>query len=109
MSARYLGARQIAKQTGLWPSTITRLLRLRPAKMRRSVVEKVLALDAAIPAPGQRIPSAKAWRQIKWLLAEGFTLAEIARRIGAATIRRRPLITAARAARIARLFRAMHE
>ena len=77
--------------------------------MRRSMVAKILAVEYASPSHGQRIPSAKTWRLVRWLQAEGFTLTEIAKRIGAKTLRRHPLITAGRAARIARLFRAMQE
>jgi hypothetical protein len=77
--------------------------------IRATLAAKILAVQRPSPALGQRINSAPTWRQIKWLQTEGFTLQEIARRIGKHSLDRRSTITVRYAARIDGLFRAMQE
>jgi hypothetical protein len=76
--------------------------------IRKSTQDKILAVTADAISDASVVPAASTWSQIEELLDEGFTKAELARRLGYATPAlqlRKDRILARTAARVDRFYR----
>jgi hypothetical protein len=109
LASKDVGSPRVGVITGINPTHLSDIRRGRYQRIYTSLATKILAITRPVPALGRRISSARTWRQIKWLEAEGFTPRTIAERIGKKRLDRQPRITVRYAARIDALFNAMHE
>lgn len=76
-------------------------------RIRRRTEARILAVTAEAVAGGALVPAGPTWRRINRLLEEGFTRAEIARRLGykrPALQLRKDFVTAKNAAAVERLY-----
>jgi len=106
LQADGIGYRRVAALTGLNANRLQEIRRGNVAFTTCRTAEKILSLPSTVtPSLWSRIPAAPTKRMMKWLAAEGFTLAAIAARIGARP--RSQTITVRVAARVARLYREM--
>lgn len=83
LSNRGIGRDTVADITGLSPSTID-LYRTGKRKQLRAMNEKaILAITTdQVVTDAQLISARKTWERLRWMLNEGFTKTEIARRLG---------------------------
>lgn len=103
-----IGYRQAAALSGLAPRGILRIRNGDMDTIRRLTEQRILAIRAQF-APGARVRPQSTWRKLSALRAEGFSLAELGRRLGlphAFRPRRRDWIRAKTAAEIRALYRA---
>ncbi len=82
LSKQGVGRRAIAAASDIAEKVIFRIRSGRQSKVRKSTEDRILAVSNQALSDGALIPAHGAWKQIKALLAEGFTKAELARRLG---------------------------
>lgn len=76
-----MGWRTIAEVAGVPKSTLQRVLDRERRYLRKSTADRILAVTPA-PKGGARVPARATWKKVNALLAEGFSKAELARRLG---------------------------
>lgn len=109
LSAAGVGRRTVADVAGVAQSIIAKIRAGRKMKIRRATERALLAVSIAAARGGTLVDAAPTWRHVAWLLSEGFTRGEIARRLGhkrAALQIGRARVTRATAAAVQRLWRA---
>ena len=82
LSRQGVGRRAIAAASDVAERTISRIRSGKQSKLRKSTEERILAISNQALSDGTLIRAGITWRQIRTLLAEGFTKAELARRLG---------------------------
>ena len=83
LSAAGIGRRTVAELSGVPQSTITGIKSGNRLHVRQATQRRIMAVDLKQPCkPGARVPAGATWRRINRLMAEGFSQAEIARRLG---------------------------
>jgi hypothetical protein len=85
LSKQGIGRRAVRRATGLSENVLQKIKTGRRLQIRALTEKKILELGANCPGKAQIVPAAGAWRMINQLLREGFTKAELARRLGFAT------------------------
>ncbi len=108
LSKQGVGRRAIAAASDIAEKVIARIRSGAQSNVRRSTEARILAVTNQAPSDGALIRADATWRQIKTLLADGFTKAELARRLGyrfPSLQIGKTRIRARTAARIDRLFR----
>lgn len=114
LSAKGIGRRTVAKHSGVGETVLSEVRSGRKHRVRKETERRVLAVKADVPRLGHsNIDAADTWKQIDWLLRQGFTRRELARRIGhvgkvtALTIGKQQ-IHASTARKVARLYKEHH-
>ena len=111
LSKRGIGYKTVAEYSGVGKSTLLLVMTGGRTKVRKANLDAVLAVDAKCFSGGTLLKAGETWRRINWMLEEGFTKREIAKRLGAKTpalqIRRNRVTgkTAVRVERLERLIR----
>lgn len=108
LSAQGVGRRALAAASDVAERVIANIRSGKQVNVRRNTEERLLAINSQAPSDGALVRANVAWRQIKRLLAEGFSKAELARRLGYQSPSLqlgKKRIRARTAARVDRLFR----
>lgn len=108
LSRRGIGRRAVADACDVSLTVIFQIRSGRKTQIRRSTETRILAVTCDAAADRAIVPAAQTWAQIRRLLHEGFSKAELARRLGYASPAlqlNRKKITAANAARVDRFYR----
>lgn len=82
LSAQGVGSRSVADACDLSRNVITRIVRGRRDKVRRSVAEKILQVDHQAIADGGLVPAAATQRMLREILAMGFRRTTVAVHLG---------------------------
>jgi hypothetical protein len=77
-----LGRDAIAAASDIAPAVISRIKSGQSTHIRKHTEDRLLAVSKEAVSDAARVRAYPTWRQIKSLLAEGFTQAELARRLG---------------------------
>lgn len=77
-----VGRRGIADAAGVPASTVAKLASGAKHRLREATARRLLAVTAEAAADGTRVPAGPTWALIGELQREGFSKAEIARRLG---------------------------
>jgi hypothetical protein len=77
-----IGRRQVAAATDISQSILVAIRRGSRQQIRARTERKILAVTPAIRGDASLVPATRAWRLIEELRGEGFTLAELASRMG---------------------------
>lgn len=108
LSALGVGYKQIAKAAGMGATTIWLYKTGARTKIRAHHAKRIFAVKARDVAAGSRVPIGPTLARVQWLRGEGFSNAEIARRMGLKTpalqFLRRATITRRVADQIAQLY-----
>ena len=102
-----VGRRAVQRATGVSETTQCLLRRKRRTRIRAQSARRILDLTASNALQGAYVPAAPTWVRIRQLLRQGFTKAELARRLGykRPALQFRPgRVTARNARRILRLY-----
>jgi len=108
LSKQGVGRRAIAAASDVAEKVISRIRSGSQLNIRKSTETRILAISNQAPSDGALVRANATWKQIKALLADGFTKAELARRLGyrfPSLQIGKTRIRASTAARIDRLFR----
>jgi hypothetical protein len=103
-----VGRDAIAAASDVSRDTIARIKSNSFILLRKRTEERLLAVSKEAVSDGALVRAGATWRQINSLLREGFTKAELARRLGYKTNQiqlRKRFIRARNAARVDRLYR----
>jgi transcriptional regulator with XRE-family HTH domain len=83
LSAQGVGYKAVCEAAGVGKSSIMKIMLGRRTQMRAANARAILAVTPEMAIRDGAVISAKAtWRHIRWLLSEGMTREEIARRLG---------------------------
>jgi hypothetical protein len=85
LSRQGVGRNSICEASGVARSIVARIKNGKKKLIRRRTETKILAVTADARADHSIVPAARTWRLINRLLQEGFSKAEIARRLGRQT------------------------
>lgn len=111
LAAKGIGRRTVADIAGMSASAVQLISTGQRKGIRAMNEQKILAIDPTLALNGaQLIPAKRTWKRIKWLLSQGFTKREIARRLGykmPALQFNKQVVTARNAMRIEKLYNAM--
>lgn len=102
-----VGYKSIAAAASVSKSVAFKIFSGRRSAIRKSTERRILAVDREAVADAAVIDAKKTWTQIERLRQEGFTLSELARRLGYknAAIQFRERILARNAAKVDRFYR----
>lgn len=113
LSAAGVGYKHVAKVAGMSPTTLWSYKTGKRTKLRAHHAKRILAVKAGQVAAGSRVASGPTLERLHWLREEGFTNAEVARRLGlkrpALQFLNSPTITRRVADRLERLYREHHD
>ncbi len=82
LSKHNVGRRAISAASDVSATIIFEIKRGRRATIRKSTQDRILAVTRLAVSDAALVPAANTWRQLNTLLAEGFSKAELARRLG---------------------------
>jgi hypothetical protein len=82
LSRAGMGRRSVADSCDVGSSILYLIKTGRKTRIRASTERRILAVDLAGASAGVRVPAGPTWRRIEQLLGEGFSKAELARRLG---------------------------
>ncbi len=102
-----IGRRAVAVAIGISDSILHEIKRGRKVQIRARTERRILAVDRCPCAGGHLVQAEETWRMIERLLREGFSKAELARRLGyrsPALQLRRDRIVKRNASRVARFY-----
>jgi hypothetical protein len=85
LSRAGVGRRAIGGVTDIADSVLHEIKSGRRRRIRARTLRKILGVTPAVRADHSHVPAAKAWRLIGALLEEGYSKAELARRMGLKT------------------------
>lgn len=107
LSRRGVGYRSVADAASVSRTVVFKILQGKRTAMRRSTEKRILAVTVDAVADSGIVDAAKTWAQIERLRKEGFTLAELARRLGYKNdaVQFKDRILARNAARVDRFYR----
>ena len=77
-----VGYKQVAKLAKVNKGTLLKIKNRARDNIREQSGRRVLAVTAKDRAPGATVPAGPTWKRINWLLVEGFTKTQLARRLG---------------------------
>jgi len=108
LSRAGVGYRSVGEAADVSKTVLALILSGKRQRIRASTERRILDVDAQARADHSTVPATRTWRRIRILLEEGFSKAEIARRLGyrrpALQLGRRRIL-AKNAARVERFFR----
>lgn len=110
LSKKGVGRRAIAAASDLSDKVISRIRSGEQQRIRRRTETRILAVSKEAVSDGTLLSARRTWRQIDNLLTEGFTKAELARRLGYACPSLKlgkHKVRARTAARVDRLYRSI--
>jgi Zn ribbon nucleic-acid-binding protein len=113
LSAKGIGRRTVAEVAGVSETSLSEVRVGKQLRVRAETERRVLAVTADAYSEGHRIDAAKTWKQLDWLMLQGFTKTELARRLGskgktpALQVRRRH-VNARTAQKVQRLYKEHH-
>jgi AraC-like DNA-binding protein len=81
LAARGIGLRRIARATGLTPSYVQRIRNGHVHRIRTSTATAILAVREPVTKDTPR-PATRTRALLRWFHAEGFTLVQLAARVG---------------------------
>lgn len=108
LSAKGIGRRAVAAASDLGLTTLQEIGAGRAWQIRARIERAILAVDAGARSDSSFVPAAKTWKLLDELIEEGFSKAELARRLGLkkpALQFRKDRILARTAHRVARFYR----
>jgi hypothetical protein len=108
LSKQGVGRRAVAAASDVPASIIAQIRCGRRTQIRKQTLNRILEVTNLAVSDAALVPAVKTWRQINTLLEEGFSKAELARRLGFASPALqlgKNRILARSAARVDRLFR----
>jgi hypothetical protein len=108
LQAKGIGVRQAALLADVAPATIQAVRSGKAVRIRTTTANAILSVRP-IPAASQRYNAYPSKRELLALRQEGYTLRQLAARIGCSRLRIKKRITARRKAQIHRLFSKMNE
>lgn len=113
LSAKGIGRHTVADVAGVAATVLSEVRTGKKRRVRLETQRRVLAVTADAYSEGHRIDAATTWKQIAWLLRQGFTQTELARRLGSkaktpALQVRRDKVNARTAHKVARLYKEHH-
>lgn len=82
LSRRKVGYKQVADSACVSITVVARILSGEKTQIRASTARKILEVDDGAIADHATVPAAATWKLLERLLKEGFTKAELARRLG---------------------------
>ncbi len=82
LSRQGVGRRAIAVASDVAEAVVSRVRSGRQTKICKRTEERILAVSNQAASDGALVQADATWRQIRTLLAEGFTKVELARRLG---------------------------
>lgn len=82
-----IGTRTVCDYTGLGRTMVQEIRSGRKTRIRKMNAERLLALDTSCFSGGSLVSAKQVWREIDWLIGEGFTQGEIAKRLGYKTLK----------------------
>lgn len=82
LSASGIGYKTVADASGAAPSIVFKIRSGEKKQIRAESERKILSVTKDAVCGKTIISAQKTWRQIRWLLSEGFTKSELARRLG---------------------------
>lgn len=85
LSRAGIGYKTVADASGVAKSTLARIKSGKKRQIRKQTEARILAVTAQARADASIVPAGQTWKYIYKLLEEGFTKAEIARRLGKKT------------------------
>ncbi len=110
LSRMGVGYKSVAAASDVAPSILFAIRSGAKTRIRASTERRILAVDGAAIADHALVPAGPTWKRIRELLDEGFSKAELARRLGYQTPAlqlRRGQVLAASAAKVERFYRLM--
>lgn len=108
LSKAGIGYKTVADYSGLGKSTLLKILQRERTRIRKENLMRILAVDTKCVSDGTIVSAGETWQRIKWMRDEGFTDAEIARRMGCKMPHLqigRKRITGRTAAKVERIYR----
>jgi hypothetical protein len=113
LSGKGIGRRTVAEVAGVGETILSQIRTGRKLRVRKETERRVLSVTADAYSEGHRIDAARTWKQLDWLLSQGFTKTELARRLGSkakvpALQMRRGHVNALTAQKVARLYKEHH-
>jgi len=108
LSKQGVGRRAVADASDVSASIIAQIRCGRRTQIRKRTLNRILEVTNLAVSDAALVPAGKTWRQINTLIEEGFSKAELARRLGFASPALqlgKNRILARSAARVDRLFR----
>jgi hypothetical protein len=108
LSKQGVGRRALAAASDVPATTISKIKSGERTTIRKRTEDRILGISELAVSDAALIPAAPTWLQIQTLLAEGFTRAELARRLGFSDLGLRlgkQMILARSAARVDRFYR----
>lgn len=103
-----IGRRAVAAATDISQTILSRIKNGERRQIRKRTQDRILAVTTDAASDSAVVPAATTWRQLEELIEEGFSKAELARRLGyssPALQLRRDRVLARTAARVDRLYR----
>lgn len=82
LSRQGVGRRAVAEACGVGLTTLVEIKSGRKQLIRARTERKILNVDRWAVAGAGHVPAERTWKIIAWLIDEGFSKAEIARRLG---------------------------
>lgn len=77
-----IGTRTVCDYTGLGRTLIVDVASGKKKRIRRMNAQAILAIDLSCFSGGTLVSAKGVWKDIRWLIDEGFTVPEIAKRLG---------------------------
>jgi transcriptional regulator with XRE-family HTH domain len=108
LSKQGVGRRALAAASDVQATTISKIKSGERTTIRKRTEDRILGIDDFAVSDAALVAATPTWRQIRALVAEGFSKAELARRLGYSNSSLRfgkQLILARNAARVDRLYR----
>jgi len=110
LSAIGIGRRTVADISGVAESSLAAIRTGAKSQIRKETEAKILRVTKDAISDGTRIDASKTWERLDWLLRQGFTRQELARRLGStaktpALQIRRDRVNASTHAKVERLYR----
>ena len=102
-----IGYKTVADIAGLAPTTVFKIRSGERKNLRRLNEKAILAVDETALPDAALVPAAPVWRMVRWFLREGFSKAELARRLGYKTRAlqlNKDFVTAANALKVRKLY-----
>ncbi len=82
LSGKGVGRRAVERASGVPNSILLEIRMKRKTMIRRTTEDRILKVDLDARAGHALVPADKTWKMINELIEEGFTKAELARRLG---------------------------
>jgi hypothetical protein len=113
LSRKGVGYKAVCEAAGVGKSSVQKAMKGTRTRIRAANARAILAVTADMAVrDGARIPAKETWKLVRWLLNEGMTKTEIARRLGStakvpALQIRKQMVLASTAMKIERMVRMM--